>query len=151
MGRLKAIYLRNPALIRLVVTAYIRGADIERVAEQLRRSVLGSPPDEAVARDPEFVRDYFRSIGPFHTGRVGGYVDELTAMTRAVDPKPLLGRSNWRILLGASDFMHDPDTVETYWKRVLPDTPFRRVAEAGRFLAMSHPEHVVDALVQDPR
>jgi hypothetical protein len=51
------------------------------------------------------------------------------------------------VLIGAHDTMHDTAHVERYWREVLPDTPFERIAGAGRFLAMTHTEHVIRALV----
>jgi len=67
-------------------------------------------------------------------------------MTRGAKPEPLPALSHWSVLIGAYDTMHDPDRVERYWREVLPDSRFQRVADAGRFLAMTHPHEVVQAL-----
>lgn len=144
-GALKAAYLRNPTLVRAMAQFYLRG-DFEELTRRLQRGARGSPPDEAAMRDPEILRDCFRAMRPFGTGRFTGYVNEVTALMRASRPAPQAGTSDWRILLASHDFLHDPDVVARYWREVLPETPLRVVPDTGRYLALSHPEHVIEAL-----
>jgi pimeloyl-ACP methyl ester carboxylesterase len=106
----------------------------------------GSPPDEAAAADPRFAEDYWRSVRMLATGRIEGYVNEQVAIARGGKPPPAPGW-RWSVLIGAYDTMHDPDHVGRYWRDVLPDSRFERVADAGRFLAMTHPGRVVEALL----
>lgn len=146
VGALKAAYLRNPALVRAMTRFYLRNGHFEQFAERLQRGARGSPPDEAATRDVEIVRDYFRAMRPFATGRFAGYVNEVTAMMRGARPAPVRGASDWRILLATHDFLHDPAVVARYWRDVLPETPQRVVPDSGRYLALSQPDQVVAAL-----
>ncbi|WP_430419839.1 alpha/beta fold hydrolase [Phenylobacterium sp.] len=142
----KAMFHRNPDFVRRIAPLFTRNATIEQVAAKLARGARGSPPDEAAVADPELVRDYFRALRPFATGRHAGWINETTAFLRPDEGPPLSGLTDWRILVGAHDFLHDPPTVAAWWRRRLPDTPLRLVPDAGRYLAISRPELVVDAL-----
>ncbi len=42
--------------------------------------------------------------------------------------------------------MHDPRHVERYWRAVLPDSNFELAPDAGRFMAMTHPDRVARVL-----
>ncbi|WP_066682180.1 hypothetical protein [Caulobacter sp. CCH9-E1] len=55
-------------------------------------------------------------------------------------------RSRWSILIGELDTMHDPRHVERYWRAVLPDSNFELAPDAGRFMAMTHPDRVARVL-----
>jgi pimeloyl-ACP methyl ester carboxylesterase len=115
----------------------------------MRRAARGSPPDEAAMADPELVREYHRAMRPFATGRVAGYVNELTALTTRGRDVAVDDSANWRVLLGAHDFMHDPKQVLAYWTPLLPRARFEVVADAGRYLSLTHPQLIADALTAD--
>jgi pimeloyl-ACP methyl ester carboxylesterase/DNA-binding CsgD family transcriptional regulator len=146
LGVFKESYQQNPAMIRLAISVLARHFTLEHLAEALPRWMRGSPPDEAAARDSELVRDYFRAMRMFATGRYEGYVNEQVEFARGVDTPPLEDASGFRVLIAGHDTLHDPDRTERYWGPRLPGARFRRVAEAGRLLAMSHPHLVVEAL-----
>jgi pimeloyl-ACP methyl ester carboxylesterase/DNA-binding CsgD family transcriptional regulator len=146
LGRFKDAYRQNPTVIRLAISLLSRHFTLERLAEALPRWMRGSPPDEAAVRDPELVRDYFRAMRMFATGRYEGYVNEQVEFARGADTPPLPDASRFRVLVAAHDTLHDPDRTERYWASRLPGAQFRRITEAGRFLAMSHPHLVVEAL-----
>lgn len=150
LGAFKEAYLRRPELIAAFARLLASSMTRERLHRMLRQSMRGSPPDEVAANNPRIVDDYWRSVRIFATGRIQGYVNEQVAMARGGKPEPMPGLSNWSVLIGAYDTMHDPDHVEHYWREVLPDSRFQRVAGAGRFLAMTHADQVVQALVQPP-
>lgn len=143
---MKQAYFSNPALIRLTAPFLTRQADFAFVARKMREGARHSPPDAAALADPELVRDYFRAVRPFATGRIAGYVNEQTAFARAPGPEPLAGTRTWQVLVAAYDFLHDPATVAAYWRGVLPDAHVRLVPDTGRYLAFSHPGLVVEAL-----
>jgi pimeloyl-ACP methyl ester carboxylesterase len=143
----KELFRRNPAVIRFLARILIRGVTYDHVAEELGRSVQGSPADERAIREPEVVRDYFHALRTFATGRIEGFINEQTYFATAGWPEALRGAGDWRVLVGGDDFMHDPERVAAYWRIVLPDTPVSVVPGSGRFLAISQPELVVGALV----
>jgi pimeloyl-ACP methyl ester carboxylesterase/DNA-binding CsgD family transcriptional regulator len=147
IGVIKEAYLRRPELIATFARLLAGSLTRERAQRILRRSMQGSPPDEKAVADPRFIDDYWRSIRMVATGRIEGYVNEQVAIARGGKPEPLPGLTGWAVLIGAHDTMHDTAHVERYWREVLPDTPFERIAGAGRFLAMTHTEHVIRALV----
>lgn len=144
----KAIFHRNPDFVRRIAPLFTRNANFEQVVAKLTRGARGSPPDEAAVADPELVRDYFRALRPFATGRHAGWINETTAFLQPDSEPPLPGLTDWRILIGAHDFLHDPPTVAAWWGRRLPDTPSRLIPDAGRYLALSQPELVVGALTE---
>lgn len=148
LGVFKEAYLRRPELIGAFARLIAGSLTRERLHRMAHQSMRGSPPDEAAVADPRFADDYWRSVRMFGTGRIEGYVNEQVAMARAARSEPLLGLTRWSVLIGAYDTMHDPDRVERYWRGVLPDSRFQRVADAGRFLAMTHPGDVVQALLE---
>lgn len=148
LGAFKEAYLRRPELIGTFARLLAGSLTRERLHRMVQQSMQGSPPDEAAVADPRFAEDYWRSVRMFATGRIEGYVNEQVAMARGGKPDPLSGVTGWSVLIGAYDTMHDPDHVEHYWREVLPGVDFVRVAEAGRFLAMTHPHQVVQALRQ---
>lgn len=147
-GALKDAALRNPAIIELWWRLASRQISYDVVAAFLQRSAKGSPADEAAARRPEIVRDYFRAQRTFGTGRIAGVVNEQTALAKGDQPAPLDGCANWRVLVGEEDTLHDPAQALVYWREVLPDASFELVPGAGRLLALSHPELVVRALTE---
>jgi pimeloyl-ACP methyl ester carboxylesterase/DNA-binding CsgD family transcriptional regulator len=149
ISRLKESYVRNPALVRLVIPFYIRQHAYDRFVERTLKSVRGSPADEAAMRDPELMLDCYRSMRPMATGRYVGLVNEVTAMMVATQPAPLRGTADWRVLVGEDDFLHAPERTAAYWREVLPDAQHRLAPGTGRYLALSHPHLVVEALRRD--
>lgn len=145
-GALKAAYARNPALIGQWVTRLSRRITYERHGELVRRWLRGSAPDLAAMDDPEIAHDYFISQRMFATGRIAGYVAEQMEYVNASALGARRGTTDWRVLVGAHDAMYAPDAVLAYWRAVLPDATFRTIPDGGRLLAISHPEHVAEAL-----
>lgn len=82
----------------------------------------------------------------FATGRIEGYVNEQIAIARGGEPSPMRGLTRWSILIGELDTMHGPRHVERYWRAVLPDSNFELAPDAGRFMAMTHPDRVARVL-----
>ena len=146
LGVIKEAFRRNPAMIRFAAAAFIRQRTFQDLTEFLQRSMRGSPPDEAAARDPELVRDYFRATRTFVTGRYGGYINEQTEFAQGSRPAPLAATTDWRVLVADHDVLHDPRYVLAYWREVLPDARFELVRNTGRLMALSHPERVIEAL-----
>ena len=145
LGAFKEAYLRRPELIGAFARLLGGSLTRERLHRMVQQSMRGSPPDEAAVADPRFADDYWRSVRMFATGRIEGYVNEQVALARGARSEPL-ATADWSVLIGGYDTMHDPEHVERYWREILPDSRFRRVPEAGRFLAMTHPGKVLEAL-----
>ncbi|WP_157038996.1 alpha/beta fold hydrolase [Caulobacter segnis] len=146
LGAFKEAYFRRPELIATFARLLAGSLTRERLDRIMRQSMRGSPPDEAAAADPRIAEDYWRSVRMFATGRIEGYVNEQVAIARGGDPSRMGGLWHWSILIGGHDTMHDPRHVERYWRDVLPDSNFELALDAGRFLAMTHPERVAQAL-----
>lgn len=146
LGALKRRFAKNPAVVEGMIRLLTAFTTPRRLRNGMLRSFRGSAPDEALIADPQFVADYLRATRDFAEGHLAGYVAEQVAWVRGYDVPPLPGRHDWRIVQGAHFVLHDPDEALRYWRRILPDTPVTRVAEAGQMLAYSHPQHVVDAL-----
>ncbi len=141
----KAAFMRNPATVALLARWLTRAPTYESVVARLRHGARRSPPDALAMQDPEIARDYFRALRPFATGRHAGWINEVQAFMGA-SPPPVAGTRTWSILIGQHDFLHDPETVVAVWPKLLPDARMRVVADTGRYMALSHPQVVVDEL-----
>ena len=137
-GAFKEAYLRNPTVIRLMARLIASSLTKERMQRMLARAFVGSPPDEAAMQDETIVEDLYRAGRMFGTGKISGYVAEQIAFTRGARPEAVTEKTDWHILLGEHDTLHDPKEVRDYWRKVLPDSPFENIAGAGRLLAMTH-------------
>jgi pimeloyl-ACP methyl ester carboxylesterase/DNA-binding CsgD family transcriptional regulator len=146
-GAMKDAFIRNPAAARLIAPFLATQITHRRLSHLLPQWMRGSPPDEAAARDPQIVADFFRSLRMFATGRYAGFLEEQAAHARAGRLQRHEGAAGWRVLLGATDVLYDPDTVLAFWRETLPGARFELAPGAGRLLAMTHPELVVEALV----
>lgn len=149
LGAFKEAYLSQPELIGTFARLLAGSMTRERLHRMLRQSMQGSPPDERAVADVRIADEYWRSVRMFATGRIEGYINEQVAMARGGKPEPMPGLTHWSVLIGGYDTMHDPRQVERYWRDVLPDSRFQAVPDAGRFLAMSHPDRVVEALLAE--
>ena len=137
-GALKEAYLRNPMMIKLMARIIASSLTKERMRRMLDRAFRGSPPDETAMQDEQIVEDLYRAGRVFGTGKINGYVAEQIAFTRGTRSQTIRGKTDWHILLGEHDTLHDPAEVRAYWSAVLPDSPFETVKGAGRLLAMTH-------------
>lgn len=146
VGAVKELYVRRPALIRLMARALAGQLSHEKMPRLLAKMVEGSPPDEAAIAESDIFEDYFRSLRHFATGRFEGYVNEQTAHAAHDDLVPIEGLGDWRIIVGEHDTLYDPDTVVADWRRLVPDTGWQKLAGAGRLLTMTHPDAVADLL-----
>lgn len=146
LGAIKDAFVRNPATIRVLAPFLAGQLTHRRLSRMVVQWTRGSPPDQKAAQDPEFMADFFRSVRMFATGRYEGFLREQAAIARGGKPRPFAGAEGWRILLGASDVLYEPEVVLAYWRELLPGARFDIVPDGGRFLAMTHPELVRAAL-----
>lgn len=146
LGAIKSAFIGNPSIGRVLAPFLAGQLTYRRLSKMMVQWTRGSPPDQKASRDPEIAADFFRSVRMFATGRWEGFLREQAAIARAGRPPPFEGARDWRILLGASDVLYEPDVVLAYWREQLPGAEFEIVPDGGRFLAMTHPDLVVEAL-----
>lgn len=146
LGAVKELFRANPAVIAFaakVISSRLNRAD---VGKWLVKSVAGSPADEAAAQSDEVRDDYWRMIRGLVTGAVDGYVAEQVALASGVD-RPLEGPSwRWQFFIGAQDRLHDPAEVERHWMSLIPEAGVNIVGDAGRLLAFTHAEMLIEEL-----
>lgn len=149
IGAVKETFFRHPDLIEKFAWTLASHMTPKRSWRLLAKAMASSPPDVAVMSQGRIYADFAAALRPFATGRVAGYVAEQTAMLGWTSP-PLPATGDWRVLQGAHDFMHDPDEVAAYWRQVLPEASIQVIADAGRFLVVSHADLVARTLAHAP-
>lgn len=148
LGSFKEAYRQRPDLILPAARLIARTMTRNFLAKALRKSMRGSPPDEALLADEQVIDDYYRAIRMFTTGRLAGYVREQTALARGnTCSYPVDGRG-WLVLLGGHDTLSDPDTTLFYWREQIPAADFEVLKDQGRLLAYAVPALVVQRLLE---
>jgi pimeloyl-ACP methyl ester carboxylesterase len=112
----------------------------------MRASMRASPSDLAIFEDERELSDYGRAVMLFATGRISGMIAEQRAYAFNLNDPPLIDARNWRILIGAQDPLNHAADMETYWRARLPGATFDTIADAGRFIHLSHAARVIAAL-----
>lgn len=145
VGAFKEAFYRSPRLIELFFRVISSQFSFDRVAQLMRSITKGSPVDEALCEDPQFIRDRFRALRPFACGGYsGGILEEMIISHGGWTFEPIDGHG-WSIIQGAQD-VHQDISEMSYWRALLPDASFCAVQDGGRFMTSSHPELVVDLL-----
>lgn len=146
VGAFKEAFFRSPKLIQFFFGAISAQFTYDRVEYLMHMISKGSAADEALCRDPQFIRDRFRALRPFTTGNYqGGVIEELVVSQGAYRFDPL-EVDDWIILQGSEDPLNSTAEVQDYWRTALPRTPFEIVQDAGRFMTSSNAPLVVDRL-----
>jgi len=146
VGTVKEAYLRRPKLIDFFFRMICAQFTLQRVEQLTRTIVKGSPVDEALCNDPQFIRDRFRALRPMSTGNfIGGIFEEHIISHGGWDFSPLEMR-DWIIIQGEQDIHNSVEEVTRYWGRVLPRTDVIKVSDGGRFITTSHAAFVVDEM-----
>jgi pimeloyl-ACP methyl ester carboxylesterase len=148
LGAVKEAYLRRPAMVRLMARVLASQMTAENFPKIFARTLQGSPPDEAAMAEADIVEDYWRSVRPFSTGRIEGYVAEQMNHATMPPAEPLLDTRDWHFMVSGHDVLYDPELVMAYWRRVLPDATCEMVPDAGRLMAMTHAELVAERLAE---
>ncbi|WP_135211287.1 alpha/beta fold hydrolase [Vitreimonas flagellata] len=146
LGAAKHAVWRRPHFIEKFARIISAQATPKRVTQLMRASMRSSPPDLAVFEDERELADYHRAVMLFATGRLSGFIAEQRAYADGIDAPALVDASNWTVLLGAHDPLHHVDDMLGYWRPRLPGARFETIAEAGRFVHLSHPHAVLAAL-----
>jgi pimeloyl-ACP methyl ester carboxylesterase/DNA-binding CsgD family transcriptional regulator len=148
VGAFKEAFYRSPRLVEMFFRVISAQFTFDRVAYLMRSITRGSPSDEALCDDSQFIRDRFRALRPFTCGNyVGGIMEELVISHGGWD-FAALDVDDWAVLQGAQDPHNDVDEVRDYWARLLPRARFETIDGAGRFMTSSHPELLVERLEQ---
>lgn len=150
IGAFKESYLRRPGIVRTMARIICTQLSEAKFPALLARTLEGSPPDAAAMAHPDIVEDYWRSVRPFATGRIEGYVNEQMNHATMPPAEPLPGTRNWHFMVAGHDVLYDPAVVLEYWQRTLPDASNEIVHEAGRLMAMTHADLVAERLAGSP-
>ena len=146
LGATKRAVQTNPELMESFARLFVGNLRRMDARDIVRRAVAASAPDLAVMQDPRNFADYQRGFQIFLSGKVKGYVREQAALVTAPDPPRPSSAGGWTILIGMTDPLHDPAETEAYWRGLLPQADVKLIADAGRFIVMSHPGLVCDCL-----
>jgi pimeloyl-ACP methyl ester carboxylesterase len=146
LSEMKRQFARRPWAVASVVKILSALASYERVSAFMRDWTAKSPADARAMADPALMMDFYRKLIPFRKGRIEGFVCEQVLQATMGKPETVPGTSEITMILGQTDFMHDADETLAYWRDVLPDARFVKLADAGRFISYTHPEQLVAAL-----
>ncbi len=142
----KEAFMRSPRLVEMLWRLLSSQMSFGRVEAMMQRLTRGSPTDEALACDPQFIRDRFRALRPFTCGGyIGGVLEEFVISHGGWRFDPLVVPSA-TILHGSEDTHSSLRDVARYWARLLPGVPVESVEGGGRFMTSSHPSLIVDRL-----
>ena len=146
VGAFKEAFYRSPRLVEMFFRVISAQFTFDRVTHLMRSITRGSPVDENLCDDPQFIRDRFRALRPFACGNyAGGIFEELVISHGGWDFAPL-DVDDWVVLQGLDDPHNDLDEVIGYWSRLLPRAKIEKVRDAGRFMTSSHPSLITDRL-----
>ncbi|WP_133365455.1 alpha/beta fold hydrolase [Qipengyuania sediminis] len=148
VGVIKEAFYRSPQLIEFYFRVVTAQLSFERMEKLTRAICAGSPPDEALCDDEQFIRDRFKAIRPFSTGNLKGAIVEETIISRnlaSFEPMPC---EDCMIVQGHHDNHYAYDEVIEFWSAIWPRATLIGVEDAGQFMTSSHPQLLVDLLDQ---
>ncbi|MCH2236494.1 MAG: alpha/beta fold hydrolase [Blastomonas sp.] len=146
VGVIKEAFFRSPKLIELYFRLVTPQLSLERMEKLTRDICKGSPPDEKLCNDPQFIHDRYRAIRPFATGNMEGAIIEEMQVSRGLFELEPLSAEDMMILHGVHDNHYSFEEMVAYWSEKWPSAEIRKVEDGGQFLTSSHPELLVDAL-----
>ena len=143
-GAVARMALTRPGVVDSFVRMFTRLSNdttIERMTEQ---AVAGSSSDLAAFADPTNRRDYIRASRQAWSGE--GMAREFVFHAGGGAAPVALPHQDWTILFGDQDGLKIKGDPAVAWRAVLPNARIRLVAGGGRFLHLSHPSEIADAL-----
>lgn len=146
VGVIKEIFFRSPQLIEFYFRVITPQLSIERMEKLSRDIAEGSPPDEILCDDPQFIRDRFRAIRPFSTGNLKGAVIEEMQVSRDLFILTPLIAKDTVIVHGLHDNHYSLEEMKKYWPQYWPCAEIIEIEDGGQFLTSSHPALLVDLL-----
>lgn len=123
-------------------------AIVETNGKLTRDICKGSPPDEKLCGDPQFIFDRFRAIRPFATGNLEGAVIEEMQISQNLFRLEPLTTGSVLIVHGLHDNHYSLQETIDYWSGKWPNAEILPVEDGGQFLTSSHPELLVSLLEQ---
>lgn len=148
VGVIKEAFFRSPQLVGIYFRVITPQLSLKRMEKLTRDICKGSPPDEQLCLDPQFIFDRFRAIRPFSTGNLeGAVIEELQVSRNLCDPEPLTA-PDVMIVHGRHDNHYSVEETRAYWADKWPCAEIVTVDDGGQFLTSSHPELLVDLLGQ---
>lgn len=148
VGVIKEAFSRSPQLVGLYFRLITPQLSLKRMEKITREICKGSPPDEKLCEDPQFIIDRFRAIRPFSTGNLDGAVIEELQVSRDLFHLEPLSDPNMIIVHGRHDNHYSVEEVTAYWHEKLPEAGLVTVEDGGQFLTSSHAELLVDLLAR---
>ncbi|WP_374527094.1 alpha/beta fold hydrolase [Novosphingobium sp.] len=146
VGVIKEAFYRSPQLVEFYFRVVTPQFSLDRMERLTRNICKGSPPDEKLCEDPQFIRDRFRAIRPFATGNLEGAIIEEMQVSRNLFALAPLVSEDVMIVQGEHDNHYAFEEVFNYWSQKWPRAEIRCVPDGGQFLTSSHPELLVDLL-----
>jgi pimeloyl-ACP methyl ester carboxylesterase/DNA-binding CsgD family transcriptional regulator len=146
LGAAKNAFWRHPEATEKLARIAASQVTSRKLSQLMRASMRASPSDLAIFEDERELSDYGRAVMLFATGRISGMIAEQRAYAFNLNDPPLIDARNWRILIGAQDPLNHAADMETYWRARLPGATFDTIADAGRFIHLSHAARVIAAL-----
>lgn len=148
VGVIKEAFYRSPQLIGTYFRVVTPQLSLKRMEKLTRDICKGSPPDEQLCDDPQFIFDRFRAIRPFSTGNLEGAVIEEMQISQNLFQLEPLTTSGAIIVHGLHDNHYSLQETIEYWSGKWPNAEFLAVEDGGQFLTSSHPEYLVSLLEQ---
>ena len=146
LGMVRLAFDRYPASVEKVARWTAASLSKQRVETIIRAGIGDAPADLKSFSDPQNFDDYARSVMAFSTGQLSGFIREQRGYVLQTQIEGLSDASNWTILLGGSDPIHDVNEIRSFWTGKLPGAHWRRFDDAGRFISLSHTQEIVSAL-----
>ncbi len=145
MGRGKALFYGNPLLAAAFARILSQRTSSAQIERMQRQSIAGSAVDEAALDDPQNLADIIRASRQAALG-MHGFLAELQAHGRGSQPPALADGRSWAVLSGAQDPLYDSSAAMDFWRAALPGARLTVLADAGRWLHLTHVEAIVSAL-----
>ena len=146
LGLVRRAFDRYPDSIERVARWTAATLSKKRIETIIRAGIGGADADLESFSNRQNMDDYLRSIMAFSTGRLSGFIREQRGYVLQTDIDGLADASNWTVLIGNSDPIHNVDEIKSYWSSKLPGADFQTIPSAGRFISLSHPSALITAL-----
>lgn len=146
LGTVRRAFDRFPSAIEKVARWSAAQLTPERTQTMIRMALKDTPVDMSSFQKRDVMDDYARSIMAFASGILSGFIREQRGYATLEDVDGLAGGANWTILVGEQDPIHDVSEALEYWKTKLPGVTITHVPGANRYISLSHPNAVLEAL-----
>ncbi len=150
LGIAKKVFFERPSLMEPVVRLVSSQLTLERMQRLLLASAKDCPADLALANSPGWLRDHYRAIRPFSTGKWSGLLREQAVVSTNRKIAPLPGNYDWTIIIGERDHLNSCEEVGDFWSPLVPEAKFVVIPEGGRFMTASHVADILQQVIVSP-